>query len=59
MDVECRWPGSVHDAKRFANSSILSKLIDKEWPETFQEAPPGSIKIPNYLIGDPAHPLGP
>ena len=26
MDVECMWPGSVHDGKEFANSSISHKL---------------------------------
>ena len=26
MDVDCRWPGSVHDAKVFANPSINEKL---------------------------------
>ena len=52
MDVE--WPGSVHDTKMFANSSILSQPKDKELPETFQEVTPSSIKIPNYLVRDPA-----
>ena len=26
MDIDCRWPGSVHDAKVFANSKINEKL---------------------------------
>ena len=26
LDVECRWPGSMHDAKMFANSGIKRKL---------------------------------
>ena len=26
MDVECRWPGNVHDAKMFAKFSLLTKL---------------------------------
>ena len=57
MDVECRWPGSVHDAKVFANSSLSHKLREKKIPETFQAVIPGCDKIPNYLIGDPAYPL--
>ena len=59
MDVDCRWPGSVHDAKVFSNSSISHKLREQQLPQTFQTLIPGLDKIPNYLIGDPAYPLTP
>lgn len=53
------WPGSVHDAKVFSNSSINVKLRTNKVPCTFQTPVPGGVKIPNYLIGDPAYPLVP
>jgi hypothetical protein len=59
MDVECMWPGSVHDAKVFANSSINCKLRRNILPSTFQCPVEGGEKIKNYLIGDPAYPLVP
>ncbi|XP_057299347.1 putative nuclease HARBI1 [Hydractinia symbiolongicarpus] len=59
MDVDCRWPGSVHDAKVFANSNIAAKLKDEEIPITYEDILPGRAKVPNYLIGDPAYPLTP
>lgn len=59
MDIECRWPGSVHDAKVFANSSINQKLVSGQIPMTKLSIFPGSQKIPNYVIGDPAYPLTP
>ena len=59
MDVECMWPGSVHDAKVFANSSINMKLRNTTLPQLFQMPLQGAGKIPNYLIGDPAYPLVP
>ena len=59
MVVECRWPGSVHDAKVFANSSINAKLRSCNLPSTYQTPIPGGVKVPNYLIGDPAYPLLP
>ena len=59
MDVECRWPGSVHDAKVFANSSINDKLRKGKLPAVFQSVLQGYEKVPNYLIGDPAYPLTP
>ncbi len=59
MDIECMWPGSVHDAKIFSNSLINMKLRTNKIPCTFQTPVPGGAKIPNYLIGDPAYPLVP
>ena len=55
MDVECQWPGSVHDAKVFGNSSINAKLRGNKLPTTFQTPVLGGVKIPNYLIGYPAY----
>jgi len=57
MDVECRWPGSVHDSKVFANSSVNKKLRSGTLSKTYQTV--HGEKIPNYLIGDPAYPLTP
>ena len=59
MDVESMWPGSVHDAKVFANSSISRKLRQGILTSTFQCPLEGGVKIQNYLIGDPAYPLLP
>ena len=59
MDVECRWPGSVHDAKVFSNSLLCNKLHLGQLPQTFNNLLPGHNKIPNYVIGDPAYPLTP
>ena len=57
MDVECRWPGSVHDAKVFANATICNKLNRGKLPQTFRSVLPGYDVVSNYLIGDPAYPL--
>ena len=59
MDVECRWPGSVHDAKVFANSSVNKAMRSGTLVGTHQCDTTGCKKIPNYLIGDPAYPLLP
>ena len=59
MDIECRWPESVHDSKVFANSLIFMKMRNGALPQTFQTLVPRLEKIPNYLIGDPAYPLTP
>ena len=50
MDVDCRWPGCVHDAKVFANSNIHNELKAGNLPKTFNSLLPGYDKIPNYLI---------
>lgn len=43
MDVECMWPGSVHDAKNFC------KFFTKSDAANVKQ------RIPNYEIGDPAY----
>ena len=57
MDVECKWPGSVHDTKVFANSKITENLETGNIPNTALTVRPGYDAISNYLIGDPAYPL--
>ena len=59
MDVECRWPGSVHDAKVFANSNVNSRMKSGNLPQTFSTVLPELQRVPDYLIGDPAYPLTP
>ena len=59
LDVDCRWPWSVHDAKVFSNSLVNNKLKTGHLVKTFNHLLPGYNKIPNYLIGDPAYPLTP
>ena len=57
MDVECMWPGCVHDAKVFANSCINHLIRNDKLPKIYQTIGKNNIKIPCYLIGDPAYPL--
>ena len=59
MDVECKWPGSVHDAKVFSNSTLNRKLKEGKLPSTYNFVLPGFEAVPNYLIGDPAYQLSP
>ena len=51
------WPGSVHDAKVFANSNLVKMLQENTLLKLFNHLLLGREKIPNYLIGDPAYPL--
>ena len=59
LDVECRWLGSVHNAKMFVNSGINRKQQNSQFPKTYQCIFPGITLIPNYIIVDPANPLTP
>ena len=57
MDVDCRWLGSCHDTKVYANSSINRKMQHKEISSIYKHINPCEAKIATYLIGDPAYPL--
>ena len=59
IDVEYKYPESVHDAKVFANSAISKNLKDNLLPTTYSTLLPGQDLIPNYLNGDTAYPLIP
>ena len=59
IDVDCRWPGCVHDAKVFSNSTINHNMRNRKLPQTFNTLIPDHDKVPNYIIGDPAYPLTP
>ena len=59
VDVQCRWLGSVHDAKMFANSGINTKFKNSQSPKTCQCILPGMNPVPDYIIGGPDCPLAP
>ena len=47
MDVDCRWPGSVYNAKVFANSAINKNLRNGDIPVTYHQLLPGSAEVPS------------
>lgn len=59
IDVDCRWPGCVHDAKVFANSTLNHRMRSGSLPQTFNTLSNERHKVANYVIGDPAYPLAP
>ena len=59
LNVDARWPGSVHDGRVFANSKISTLLREQKMPMVYQEIFVGYDKVPPILLGDPAYPLLP
>ena len=58
LDVYTGWPGSVHDARVFANSPIYMKGIDgKLFPNITRKV--DDKDVPIVLLGDSAYPLLP
>ena len=59
IDVEVKWPGSVHDGRVFGNLRINKLLIEERLSMLYKEIIPGHDKIPVTLLGNPAYPLLP
>lgn len=57
-DLCVGWPGSVHDARVLANSSLFRKVTSGEVLQGEQEEIQGQA-LRTYLIGDSAYPLLP
>ena len=56
IDINVGWPGSVHYAHVFANSSIYKKITEEKLLPCCTLAI-GGVNVPLFLIGDSAYPL--
>lgn len=54
-DIEVGWPGRVHDARVYANSSLYQDLSENLLPQITERF--GGVEVPLFIIGDPAYPL--
>ena len=55
LDVYVGWPGSVHDTRVLANSTLYRNCESSmlpHWPRTI-----GNTTVPLLILGDPAYPL--
>eukprot|EP00794_Sanderia_malayensis_P020675 gene20675-biopygen17064 len=59
LDVDCSWPGSVHDAKVFGNSAINKLFQENKLPKLEKKLNSNDIDVPPVILGDPAYPLLP
>ena len=58
MDINIGWPGKVHDARVFANSSLYLKGSNGTLLPNWKHCISG-VDVPLLILGDPAYPLLP
>lgn len=56
MDVVVKWPGSVHDARVFANSKLYGQIPPCR-RKIMDEIMDDEIPVPVFILGDPAYAL--
>lgn len=59
LDVCVKWPGSVHDARVFANSNLNKVLSNGELPIVLESIVDGHPAVPTCILGDAAYALKP
>ena len=59
IDVDIKWPGSVHDARVFANCEVQKGYSSSKLKFFYKELVNGKKEVSQILLGDPAYPLLP